>query len=57
MNNYSDGNVFDPVPLSDRLKHLEKKIDTLNMTLCRIEKLLQKIDPILTLVSKLPTLK
>lgn len=57
MNSYSDGNVFDPVPLSDRLKHLEKKIDTLNMTLCRIEKLLQKTDPVLTLVSKLPTLK
>lgn len=45
------------LPVTARIEKLEKKLDLLNLTLERIEKLLQAIQPIAKALSKLPFLK
>lgn len=44
-------------PVTERLARLEKKLDILNLTLERIEKLLVAVQPIVKALSKIPFLK
>ena len=44
-------------PITDRVTSLEKKIDLLLLTLHNIESLLEKMQPLVKLVNKLPFVK